>query len=53
MRIPLNSTAEAIVTLQNESEQFRLSILSLEAKIQQNADLIAVLEPSAEWGPDA
>ena len=53
MKTPLNAAAETIVAIQAESDQIRNDIsnymANLETKIQQNNDVIALLEPSAEW----
>ena len=53
MKTPVNSAAETIVAIQAETDRLRGDISSyianLEARIQQNNDVIALLEPSAEW----
>jgi hypothetical protein len=52
MRIPLNTTAEIVLKLEDETIAFEAQLLFIQGVLTKNAEGITALEPFAEWGEE-
>lgn len=52
MPTPLNASAQTIVQLRSTNGDIESQVETLCATQARNEDVIAALEPLAEWGPD-